>query len=157
MKEGALFTNFKAATHPSQGNYVAMISGSTFGILSDKNIDLNERHIGDLLEESHRDWKIYAEGYPGHCYTEKTSGNYARKHVPFLSFTNVTANPSRCAKIVEGQLFFSDFESGNLKDFSMYIPNLKMTATTLVSLTGIFGLRRTSIPFYIRLSFLKIY
>lgn len=125
MKEGAIFSNFKAATHPSQGNYVAMIAGSTFGILSDKNIDLNERHIGDLLEESHRDWKIYAEGFPGNCFSGKTSGNYARKHVPFLSFTNVTANPTRCAKVTEAKEFFSDFESGKLKDFSMFVPNLK--------------------------------
>ena len=34
-KEGALLTNFKAATHPSQGNYIAMIAGSTFNITHD--------------------------------------------------------------------------------------------------------------------------
>ncbi len=124
-KEGALFTNFKASTHPSQGNYISMIAGSTFNIISDKNIDLNERHIGDLLEDAHKDWKIYAEGYPGNCFLGKTSGDYARKHVPFLSFTNVQTNPSRCAKVVEGKEFFTDFEQGNLKDFSMYVPNLK--------------------------------
>jgi hypothetical protein len=125
MKEGAIFTNFKAVTHPSQGNYVAMIAGSTFGIKDDKNIDLNERHIGDLLEESHRNWKIYAEGYPGNCFTDRTSGNYARKHVPFLSFTNVTKNPLRCSKVLEAKEFFTDFESIKLSDFSMFIPNLK--------------------------------
>jgi acid phosphatase len=125
MKEGAIFSNFKAVTHPSQGNYVAMIAGSTFGIKDDKNIDLNERHIGDLLEESKRDWKVYAEGFPGNCFTDRTSGNYSRKHVPFLSFTNVTKNPARCSKIVEAKEFFSDFEASKLKDFSMFIPNLK--------------------------------
>jgi len=125
MKEGAIFSNFKAITHPSQGNYVSMIAGSTFGIKDDKNIDLNERHIGDLLEGSHRNWKVYAEGFPGNCFTDRTSGNYARKHVPFLSFTNVTKNSARCSKIVEAKEFFSDFEASNLKDFSMYVPNLK--------------------------------
>jgi hypothetical protein len=124
-KEGALLTNFKAAIHPSQGNYVAMIAGSTFNINHDKSIDLAERHIGDLLEEAKRDWKAYAEDYPGNCFLEKRSGDYARKHVPFMSFTNVTKNPARCKKIVEAKEFFKDFEAGKLPDFSMYIPNLK--------------------------------
>lgn len=124
-KEGALLTNFKAATHPSQGNYIAMIAGTTFNIKSDKPVDLNEKHIGDLLEEAKKDWKIYAEDYPGNCFLGKTSGNYARKHVPFMSFVNVQNNPSRCAKIVEAKEFFTDFNSEKLKDYSMYIPDLK--------------------------------
>jgi hypothetical protein len=124
-KEGALLTNFKAATHPSQGNYVAMIAGSTFNIINDKPIDINDRHLGDLLEEAKKDWKVYAEDYPGNCFTGKTSGDYARKHVPFMSFVNVQKDPARCAKIVEGKEFFTDFNAGKLKDFSMYIPNLK--------------------------------
>lgn len=124
-KEGALLTNFKAATHPSQGNYIAMVAGSTFNIINDKSIDLNERHIGDLLEDAQKDWKIYAEDYPGNCFTGKNSGDYARKHVPFISFLNVQKNPARCAKVVEGKEFFADFAATNLKDFSMYIPNLK--------------------------------
>ncbi|MBC7537739.1 MAG: acid phosphatase [Bacteriovorax sp.] len=124
-KEGALLTNFKAATHPSQGNYIAMIAGSTFNIVNDKPIDINDRHLGDLLEEAKKDWKVYAEDYPGNCFTGKTSGDYARKHVPFMSFVNVQKDPARCAKIVEGKEFFTDFNAGKLKDFSMYIPNLK--------------------------------
>lgn len=124
-KEGALLTNFKAAIHPSQGNYIAMVAGTTFNIAHDKPIDLNERHLGDLLEEAKKDWRLYAEDYPGNCFLGKTSGDYARKHVPFLSFVNVQKNPSRCAKVVEGIQFLNDFEAGTLKDFSMYIPNLK--------------------------------
>ena len=124
-KEGSLLTNFKAATHPSQGNYIAMIAGSTFNITNDKPIDINDRHLGDLLEEAKKDWKVYAEDYPGNCFTGATSGDYARKHVPFMSFVDVQKNPARCSKIVEGKQFFTDFSSGKLKDFSMYVPNLK--------------------------------
>ena len=124
-KEGALLTNFKAAIHPSQGNYIAMIAGTTFNITNDKPIDIKDRHLGDLLEEAKKDWKIYAEDYPGNCFLGATSGDYARKHVPFMSFVNVQQSPARCAKIVEGKEFFRDFSAGKLKDFSMYIPNLK--------------------------------
>ncbi len=124
-KEGALLTNFNAATHPSQGNYIAMVAGSTFNIVNDKPIDLNERHIGDLIEDAKKDWKIYAEDYPGNCFLGKSSVDYARKHVPFLSFINVQTNPSRCARVVEGKKFFTDFANSTLPAFSMYIPNLK--------------------------------
>lgn len=124
-KEGALLTNFKAATHPSQGNYIAMIAGTTFNIINDKPIDINERHLGDLLEDAKKDWRMYAEDYPGNCFTGKTSGDYARKHVPFMSFVNVQKNPARCSKIVEAKQFFSDFSNDKLQTYSMYVPNLK--------------------------------
>jgi hypothetical protein len=124
-KEGALLTNFQAAIHPSQGNYIAMIAGSSFDINNDKIINIDERHIGDLIEDAKKDWRAYAEDYPGNCYLDKTSGNYARKHLPFLSFVNVQKTPARCLKVVGAKQFFSDFEAGKLPDFSMYIPNLK--------------------------------
>src|SRR4051812_18047506 len=34
---GALLTNLSAVAHPSQPNYVALISGSTHGVDSDRN------------------------------------------------------------------------------------------------------------------------
>src|SRR4051794_14538212 len=34
-RHGASFTNFKAETHPSQGNYLAMFSGSKQGVSND--------------------------------------------------------------------------------------------------------------------------
>src|SRR4051812_44209837 len=63
-KQGALLTNYFAITHPSQPNYIALISGSTFGINSDKDVNLTGNHIGDLLEAKGLNWKVYAEGYP---------------------------------------------------------------------------------------------
>jgi hypothetical protein len=123
-KQGALLTNYKALTHPSQPNYVAMISGTTNGVTDDRNVDLSGKHIGDILEEGGKSWKAYAEDYPGNCFTGATSGKYARKHVPFLSFLNVTKNPSRCAKIVGLNDFASDLQKQSLPDYSLYIPNL---------------------------------
>lgn len=122
---GASFTRLKAETHPSQGNYIAMIAGSILGVKDDSNVDLNESHVGDLLEKAGMRWRVYAEDYPGNCFLDKKSGDYARKHVPFLSFTNVTKNPKRCANIENENRFFQDFQNGTLPEFSMYIPNLK--------------------------------
>ena len=45
--QGANFTNLTAEIHPSQGNYIAMMAGDTYGISNDSNIDLNVPHLGD--------------------------------------------------------------------------------------------------------------
>ena len=128
-KRGALLSNDHAEVHPSQPNYIAMIAGSSYGVndrlIPDGRVTLDERHIGDLLEEHGLTWKVYAEDYPGHCFLESRSGLYARKHVPFLSFRNVQKDPARCAKIVDAAAFDSDVRSGSLPAFSLYIPNLR--------------------------------
>lgn len=124
-KEGAILTNYHAITHPSQGNYISLIAGSLLGVSGDNLVNLPDKHLGDLLEEVGKTWKVYAEDYPGNCFLGATAGNYARKHVPFLSFTNVQTNPTRCARVVNTKQFTTDYDSQNLPDFSFYIPNLE--------------------------------
>lgn len=122
--QGVNFTNFTASIHPSQGNYIAMVAGDNYGINHDGNVDLNVPHLGDLLDTKNMSWKVYAQGYPGNCFTGSKKGKYARKHVPFLSFVNVTQNPTRCAQIQSDAHFFTDWKSNSLPDFAMYIPDL---------------------------------
>jgi hypothetical protein len=124
-KKGALLTNMFGETHPSQGNYIAMIAGSNLKVRSDKPFDLPDSHLGDLLEKSKKDWRVYAEDYPGDCFTGDSSQDYARKHVPFISFTNVSKDPSRCKKIETADRFNQDFAAGLTPEYSMYVPNLK--------------------------------
>jgi hypothetical protein len=124
-KRGALLSNLDAETHPSQGNYIAMTAGTTEGVLSDKPYNLNAKHIGDLLETAGKDWRVYAQGYPGNCFLGAQSGNYVRKHVPFLSYINVQKNPQRCAKIVDDSGFNSDISNGRLADFTLFVPDIK--------------------------------
>jgi hypothetical protein len=61
--KGTSFTNFTNLCHPSYPNYLAMIAGTSFGMHSDRQINLPDdaqhRTIADLL-----DWKNYAENYP---------------------------------------------------------------------------------------------
>jgi len=123
-KNGALLENMSAETHPSQGNYIAMIAGDTLGVKNDNNIDLISQHIGDLLEAKGLTWKIYAEDYPGNCFLGATSGRYARKHVAFLSFKNVTSNAARCKNIVNSTQLDMDIKNNTLPNYSIYIPNL---------------------------------
>lgn len=122
--EGALLSNFKALAYGSQQNYVGLIAGATYNVKNNNVVDLPQRHIGDLLEEKNKTWKMYAEDYPGNCFKGKTKERYVRFHAPFISFRNVSTSKERCKKIVEGKEFFADLKSKNLPDFSLYIPNL---------------------------------
>jgi hypothetical protein len=126
--DGVLLENMHAETHPSQGNYFAMIAGSVFnmsGPNGDDIIDLDARHLGDLLEDKGHTWKAYNEGYIGNCFQGKRNGSYVRKHNPFISFKNIQNDSARCAaNIVNGDEFFDDIESGKLPDVSFYVPDL---------------------------------
>jgi hypothetical protein len=123
-KDGALLTNLLAETHPSQPNYLALVSGTTHGVTNNNKVNLNARHVGDLLEAKGKSWKIYLEDYPGNCFTGASSGKYARKHNPFISFLNVQQDAARCnAHLVGSDTFQTDAQSGNLPDFSIYVPN----------------------------------
>ena len=122
---GANFSNFLAITHPSQGNYVALTSGALNGVKGDGHYDLDVKNIADLLEAKGLTWKVYAENYPGKCFTGGSSGNYARKHNPFISYMDIQKNPARCANIVEAAEFDKDAAAGSLPDYVFFIPNLK--------------------------------
>lgn len=86
---GALFTNSYAITHPSQPNYLELFSGSTQGVTDDscphtftaKNEESELRKLGLTF-------KGFSEGLPGKGSEVCTSGEYARKHVPWTNFTN---------------------------------------------------------------------
>jgi hypothetical protein len=122
--EGALLTNFHAETHPSQPNYIALISGSTQGCKNDSNINIDAPNLADLLEEKGKTWKVYAESYPGNCFKGATSGTYVRKHNPFISFKSIQNDPERCSHIVDASELQNDIDNNTLPTFSFYVPDL---------------------------------
>lgn len=85
--EYGLASQFYAEVHPSEGNYVAMVGGDTFGIHDDdaffckpglKNEfceksgkpdyadhNISARNLADQLEEKGLSWKAYTEDIPG--------------------------------------------------------------------------------------------
>lgn len=123
-RSGVLFTQSFGVTHPSQPNYIAMIAGSRLGVNHNQEVNLDSRHLGDLLEEKRLSWANYAEDFPGSCYLGMTRGKYARKHVPFLSFRNVQRDSARCDRIRTGERFFKDFDARLLPEYSLFVPNL---------------------------------
>ena len=128
-REGALLTNFYAEVHPSQGDYIALTAGDNYGVTTDGNVNLDVKHIGDLIEAKGKRWEIYLEQYPGGCFTGKSSGTYVRKHNPFISFKDIQNDTARCsAHLIEASALATDIQNGTLPEFSLYIPDLNNDA-----------------------------
>lgn len=126
--EGAGFDNFFAISRPSQPNYLALTSGTTSGVRTNNNVDLDLTNIVDQLESKGLTWRVYAEDYPERCFTGAFSGGYARKHNPFISYLNIQRNPARCANIVNATKFAQDVANGTLPNFVFYVPNNRNSA-----------------------------
>lgn len=122
--DGANLANFTAQVHPSQGNYIALTSGGLQGVTGDGNMDINSRNVVDLLEAQGHTWKVYAEGYPGNCFKGATRGRYARKHNPFISYTDISGNAQRCAHIVNADQLAQDVQNDAVPDYSFYVPDM---------------------------------
>lgn len=116
--EGALFTNSHAITHPSQPNYLSLFSGSTQGITDDScPHTFSAANLGSELIAAHKTFTGYSEGLPSTGSGVCTSGEYARKHAPWVDFSNVPTGDSKP---------FSSFPTTytNLPTISWVVPDL---------------------------------
>lgn len=120
-----LLTQHYAVTHPSLPNYLALISGDTFGIRSDcEDCFVNAPSLPDLIEASGRTWKTYQEDMPSPCFLG-SRGDYAQKHNPFVYFNSVRQNAGRCSTdVVPLSNLNADLAAGVLPNFIFITPNL---------------------------------
>jgi hypothetical protein len=92
VPEAALMTNSHAVTHPSQPNYLALFSGSTQGVPDDScPHSFSSENAGAELLAAGKGFDGYSESMPSNGYTGCSSREYARKHNPWVDFTNVPA------------------------------------------------------------------
>src|ERR1700730_18037401 len=91
-KEGANLTKCYAEEHHSEGNYFWLFSGSNQRVGFTDNIpshDLTTGNLGEELIHAGRSFKGYSEGLPEIGSLVEEKGLYARKHVPWVSFSNL--------------------------------------------------------------------
>jgi hypothetical protein len=116
---------YRAVAHPSLPNYLALVSGSTQGIHSDcTDCLVDAPSLADTLERAGMSWKTYAEGLPAPGFTGPEAGLYAKKHDPFLYFTDIANNPSRRANVVPLEQLSADLAARRLPRFALVVPNL---------------------------------
>jgi phosphatidylinositol-3-phosphatase len=118
-KEGASFTQSFAIRHPSEPNYLALFSGSTHGVTSDScPHTFGGRNLGSELRAAHDSFVGYSESLPARGFPGCESGNYARKHSPWVNFSDLPGSINR--PLSELPAKFS-----HLPTLSFIIPNLQ--------------------------------
>jgi len=80
----ALATNYTSVANPSLPNYLAISSGSTWGIGDDAYHQLPAGGVGSQLTGAGISWKAYMEGFAGDCFNSPYP--YALKHNPFAYY-----------------------------------------------------------------------
>ncbi len=115
-----------AISHPSLPNYLALTGGSTFGRTSDcTSCTVGATSVADQLQNAGISWRAYMEGLPHACYTGDFAGGYAKKHDPFVYYTRLVANSSRCANsVVPLAQLAVDVHARMLPRFIWITPNL---------------------------------
>jgi phospholipase C len=77
--------NYHAVSHPSVPNYLALTSGSTWGVRDDSYYSLPRQDLGDQLTKANVTWRAYMEGLvDGDCLNSPLP--YDPGHNPFVYY-----------------------------------------------------------------------
>ena len=129
-KSYTLLTQHYAVAHPSLPNYLALISGETFGLdFSCTKCLYPDETLPDLIEASGRTWKTYQEDMPSACFEGTDYGGYAMKHNPFIYFEPIRLDAERCSRsVVPFTQLYADITANALPSYMFITPNLCNTA-----------------------------
>src|SRR2546427_6912827 len=103
-----LATKYVDCNRPSLPNYLCLAGGQDFGCggydgnphsNTCTNLAWKSKNIVDLLVNASLTWKAYMEDMPSNCYGSN-SGRYAVRHDPFVYFSNLVNNGTRCSRVV---------------------------------------------------------
>lgn len=138
-KKGITLTNYFAATHPSQPNYMAGIAGDYFGMDNDRVLSApsDVATVIDLLESKDISWAHYEEdmpytGFQGGSYKSRTGRNdYVRKHNPAIMHDSVSNSMERLGRVknlshidIERSEFHKDLHNNALPQWMFITPNM---------------------------------
>jgi len=132
LKESANFTQMYAEEHASEGNYFWLLSGDNQDVGYDdvipnksnhKNYPFTASNMAEQLIKNGYSFKGYSESLPLIGDTISKAGNYARKHVPWISFSNI---PNGTNEMNSSNLQFAQFPTdfNKLPTVCFVIPNL---------------------------------
>ena len=124
-REYGFATRYRAITHPSLPNYLAIAGGSTFGVTDDASPSSHEVRGASVFGQAIRagkSAKTYAEGMPRRCALEPGGGRYAVKHNPWAYFVD---SRTACLKHdVPVNRLAADTKAGALPNAGLVIPDL---------------------------------
>jgi phospholipase C len=109
-------TDYHGVSHPSLPNYLALTSGSTWGIADDGFHALPAGGLGTQLDSAGIEWRAYMEGMTNGCY--RSPYPYALKHNPFAYYGGACP-----AQVVPFSQFAADM-TGTVPNFVWITPDL---------------------------------
>jgi hypothetical protein len=142
-----------AEVHPSEGNYVALIGGDTFGIHDDdawycvpsdtramcKGSDapgfaahlISGPNLASQLRAKGLAWRAYLQNLPAPGSLAIASPEsatepaalYAAKHTGFTNFASVHADPDLARELVGFDALTADLAAGAVPAFALIVPN----------------------------------
>jgi acid phosphatase len=124
-------TSYRAVTHPSLPNYLAIAGGSTFGVADDRSPashPLAGPSVFDRVIASGRTAKTYADAMPTPCALTPTR-RYAVKHNPWTYFSD-PASRANCRRfdVPAGSpgtgALRADIDKGRLPHVGLLIPDI---------------------------------
>lgn len=124
-----LATNYAGVSHPSEPNYLAMVSGSIWDNPQDRTPQEGSYPgptLVDQLAARGVAWRAYLEDMPRACDLTDTygPGGYDVNHNPFLYFRSIRGTPAQCAHDVPFSQFAGDLRAGSAAPFVFVAPNL---------------------------------
>jgi phosphatidylinositol-3-phosphatase len=122
--------DYYGVTHPSEPNYVALISGSNWWINDDNPANrFDHTNLVDELQAAHKTWGAYMEAMPGNDKTtdywpSSADPLYASKHNPFVLFNDIRNDPAQMANVKPYTSFAEDLaKERTTPDFSFIVPD----------------------------------
>ena len=99
-RNGAIAGNYVAIGHPSLPNYMALSSGQSYSWAPSDcdpsaSCQTSAVNVADRIEGSGKTWREYAESMGSPCRLA-SSGTYFARHNPFVYYTDITGNATRC-------------------------------------------------------------
>lgn len=91
----ALFTQSRGIEHPSQPNYIDLFSGSNQGVTSNQTptgLPFTAPNLGAALLAKSLTFAGYSEDLPSVGFTGDSSGNYVRRHNPWVNWQGTGTN-----------------------------------------------------------------
>ncbi len=124
-------------THPSLPNYIAIIAGSFMNVKNNTIAEgsLASTNLVDLMSAHNITWKAYMESMPASntlwCSNGFLNSNdpgdgpgYVTKLNPFIFFSDIISNYSRCENIIPLTQLNEDLANNQLPQFSFITPNV---------------------------------
>ncbi len=146
----AIGSQYLGVNHFSQANYLALLGGDTFGCGNNGCPPVTNPNLVDRLEAAGLTWKGYLENQNVASGCDNTYHEpYTLEHNPFVGFTDILNNPTRCSNVVLANptgctvtdcSLVNDLNSASAPNFMWLTPN------NCNNMHGFTGICPTSIP-----------